>query len=337
MTKVALVAYDPIGSGLSTYTLELAKVLSSFLDVHLLTFEECVKLPRVHIVPIQKPRIPPYFPLLSSLAASQSIEGTVAEIDPDVVHETLPPLSHWFPNLITTKWGYVSYPRLAWIRTTQMNFPNCLGGVPVTFQHWLGDEMSYRNAKYIVNVSANSENYIPPPIEIRQMRSIQPSESLHVLFVARDLRIRRKNLRVLLDASSHLHRSIIIHLVGIGEVKHENVVSHGYLGRESLFHLMSTMDALVLPSIYEEIGYVGLEASSVGVPVIASDIPPFRSMFVDSLMFPPNDSLSLALILNNLKSEDIVKYGLLGRDRALSNNELALARLKQIYTSLPEL
>lgn len=42
---------------------------------------------------------------------------------------------------------------------------------------------------------------------------------------------------------------------------------------------MNGFDALILPSNYEELGCVGLEAYSIGLPVIASDVPSFRVIF----------------------------------------------------------
>jgi len=119
-----------------------------------------------------------------------------------------------------------------------------------------------KNARHVVDVSRSTGNFIPPPIRIRKIKKYESSERLKILFVSRDIGIRRKNLGCLTEALKLTSRKTELHLVGNGSVNgsDKETVIHGYMSREKLTDLMYEMDLLVLPSIYEELGYVGVEA-----------------------------------------------------------------------------
>ena len=113
---------------------------------------------------------------------------------------------------------------------------------------------------------------------------------MHFLFVSRDIRIGRKNLKVVLEALSLLNDNCVLHIVGNGKIVGDDVVCHGYVPREEVLQIKNSCDALILPSTYEELGYAGLEAYSIGLPVIASDLPLFRAIFKKNLFFDPNNA-----------------------------------------------
>jgi glycosyltransferase involved in cell wall biosynthesis len=84
--------------------------------------------------------------------------------------------------------------------------------------------------------------------------------------------------------------------------------------------VLASADLLVLPSFYEELGTVLVEAMQAGVPVVASNvggIPEAVEDGVTGLLVPPGDPVSLAAAID----------AVLG-DRALARRLGANARLR---------
>lgn len=64
-------------------------------------------------------------------------------------------------------------------------------------------------------------------------------DKLHFLFVSRDIRIRRKNLKVVLEALSLLNGNCVRCIVGNGKIVKDDVVCHGYVLREEVLQIMA--------------------------------------------------------------------------------------------------
>lgn len=78
----------------------------------------------------------------------------------------------------------------------------------------------------------------------------------------------------------------------------EGVTWLGWLPDEFLPAAYRTARVMVVPSLGQEsFGIILLEAMACGVPVVASDIPGYRSVIrngVDGLLVPPGDAEALA-------------------------------------------
>ena len=84
-------------------------------------------------------------------------------------------------------------------------------------------------------------------------------------------------------------------LVGDGNLKKQvlkRISSYGisdyviYLGRtEKIYELYNAMDVFLLPSLYEGLPVVGIEAQCTGLPVFFSDAVPIESSPCDDLGF----------------------------------------------------
>ncbi|MGC8568939.1 MAG: glycosyltransferase family 4 protein [Nitrososphaeria archaeon] len=342
--NVLFVAYDKDSSGIASYTYELVKALRNHLNASLLTFEEdtirSLNLSGVEVINCKLKFKSRALPFLNYLLNRNFLKRTVKLDKFDVIHETLPPWGSFLnlKTLLTTKWGYVSYLKLAAIRTAGMSFPENLGGLPVTLQHYLLDELSFRRAKYIVQFSdASKENFVPPIIERGRLKKYSCDDKLKILFVARDLNVPRKNLKALLMALKHINRPAELHLVGNGKVEASSnvkLIGHGYLMRDEVFMLMQDVDLQVLPSTYEELGFVGLEAYSVGLPLIVSNIPSFRAIFKVSPSFDPYNPLELARLINSLSCEELEKLGRNEWEFLGLSNAFATKKLLTIYNNL---
>lgn len=333
--KVLLVAYDKNSSGIASYTIELAKLLSSHVNLTLLSFNEIkgISFKVINIDLKAKSRALPLYTFLKNKNTLKEIETQF-----DIVHETLTPWGSPSNIFITTKWGYVGYFRLALIRQFGLSFPENLGAFPVTFQHYIMDSLSFKKAKYIISINQEGDNFVPPPVEIRPRKKYEcDSNKLRLLFISRDLFMKRKNLQVVLASLKYVKKPVELHLVGNPrgkKIESENIVIHGYLPRDKVIELMYNVDLLLLPSTYEELGYVGLEAYSIGLPVITSDIPSFNAVFKASPKFLPQDPIALAKILNELTCEKIEEFGVKSHELAKEYNKIAEKKILEIYKNI---
>jgi glycosyltransferase involved in cell wall biosynthesis len=96
------------------------------------------------------------------------------------------------------------------------------------------------------------------------------------------------------------------------------VVFPGFIEADDMPALYASASGLVFPSRYEGFGIPILEAFAAGVPVTASDIPPFREVGGEAtLFFGPDDIVvcaeSLYTLLTNKEVQERLKR--LGRER----------------------
>ncbi len=76
--------------------------------------------------------------------------------------------------------------------------------------------------------------------------------------------------------------------------------------RDDIADVMSIMDILVLPSLNEAVGIVLLEAQSLGVPVVASEVGGIPEMIRDKetgILVGPGEPAALALAIDDLLSD----------------------------------
>jgi glycogen synthase len=90
--------------------------------------------------------------------------------------------------------------------------------------------------------------------------------------------------------------------IGVGD----RLLFEGFLAHERLPAVLAHADLLVLPSIYEELGTVLLEAMQAGLPVVASKtggIPDVIEDGVNGLLVPPGEPGALARAIDRLLAE----------------------------------
>jgi glycosyltransferase involved in cell wall biosynthesis len=90
--------------------------------------------------------------------------------------------------------------------------------------------------------------------------------------------------------------------LGVGDrLRFEGFVTH-----DRLPAAMAHADVLVLPSLYEELGTVLLEAMQAGLPIVASEtgrIPDVMEDGVNGLLVPPGDPEALARAIDRILSD----------------------------------
>lgn len=119
----------------------------------------------------------------------------------------------------------------------------------------------------------------------------------------------------------------------------ENVILAGL--RNDIAEIYAVFDVLILPSIWEGLPYVLLEAMAMGVPVIASDIPGVREVVMDNdtgLLFPTGDIRALSQKIISILSdkERGRRMGEAGRRRVINRYGVddKIEKLAQLYEEL---
>lgn len=141
-------------------------------------------------------------------------------------------------------------------------------------------------------------------------------ETFLALFVGR--LHEQKGVEVLLRAAERLKGDdVFFVVVGSGhkereykslaqELGVENVLFTGEIGREELLAAFASSDVFVLPSIFEGMPYVVLEAMASGKPVVASDLPGLSEVITEGgngILFEVGSDKDLAEAILRLKED----------------------------------
>jgi glycogen synthase len=147
----------------------------------------------------------------------------------------------------------------------------------------------------------------------------------------------QKRADVLLAAFGRM--TVPAHLVVVGDVHALAAASRaagritlaGFVAHTAVPGVLASLDVLVLPSAYEEMGSVLVEAMATGLPVVASDvggIPAVVRHGETGLLVPPGDVGALAAALDRLAGEPALRARLAAgaRERARDYAWPVLAR-----------
>ena len=112
----------------------------------------------------------------------------------------------------------------------------------------------------------------------------------------------------------------------------------GYVNEEDKAALMKGADIFVFPSFYEGFGLPIVEAMTLGVPVIASDIAPHREIARDSaLFFDPGIPGQLTQKLRELLNNNVEKNSLSEMGKAQARNfswEISADKALEVFSKL---
>jgi glycosyltransferase involved in cell wall biosynthesis len=284
-------------SGIDTYTRGLAAELAERgHEVHAIVWHQ---LPRESgLLPFKLRRL------------ATRLSQIVADIEPDVVHcaTNVPSFLDVSPPVVGTAWFHP--PNLfgalymALRQDDELNPGTALRVVQRAANHHY-DTKAYDHAAVTVGVTkplarALERNgyraeYIPPGIDRGYLPDSRPeypdNNPIELAFVATNVDDPRKGFDKLVEAISVLESehdtSVRLHVVGDAgqEVRRSrlrsDVTFHGFCSREEVFSIVTSTNAYVAPSLYEEFGYMILEALARGVPVVASETHAFEDILRD--------------------------------------------------------
>jgi len=319
LAKVLLGPYSKSGSGITTYLLELCKVLvDTGMEVTLFGFEpnsdlSCIKK-RIEWISVGRDvgSWIAFFPLQIYLINKTNNKLKALFKDVDIVHYVSPSLSVGIkhPNFVLTAWSILtSFSRHASSVMRFYKFPLSILSPITLWQATLINSLSYKNARRIICVTEKLSEllskkygmervvYIPPAINVYPNIKREDSEEVSIFFVSRDISLPRKNFNTFWKALVRLDklyytRRIKVHIIGyikssilerIKFIKNLTIMAHGFLDRRQITNLYNSASRpiYVSTSIYEEFNYSLLEALSKGAVAVVSDIPAHRDHVVD--------------------------------------------------------
>lgn len=170
-----------------------------------------------------------------------------------------------------------------------------------------------------------------------------PRESLVVLFVAENVKNRRKGFDLLLEALPHLQDLPDLHLVSVGKggAELDAAVPHlplSYTGEERLLSLVySAADVFVLPSRQDNLPSTVLEALSCGVPVVGfrvGGVPELIRPGVTGTLARPEDPGSLATAIREILSDSEARSGMAAECRRTAVLDYTVDTQVQRYAEL---
>jgi glycosyltransferase involved in cell wall biosynthesis len=120
----------------------------------------------------------------------------------------------------------------------------------------------------------------------------------------------------------------------------ERISLAGFVEHRQVPGVLAALDVLVLPSAYEEMGSVLVEAMAAGLPVVASDVGGIPAVVRDGrtgLLVPPGDTDALAAALDRLVADPALRERLAAGARARARDfawpQLA-ARVAAVYAGV---
>jgi glycosyltransferase involved in cell wall biosynthesis len=166
-------------------------------------------------------------------------------------------------------------------------------------------------------------------------------ERLKVLFVGRF--DRQKGLDLLIEAVRPLGDHVTLHCAGANVTDREgaldvpdNVRFLGWLDEPTIAGWMQQADIVVMPSRWEGLGLVALEAMRASRPVIASRVGGLQEVVADGdtgILVPPGDVAALRAALLSTTPESRARMGAAGRRRYLDRftSARSVEQLRRLY------
>lgn len=178
--------------------------------------------------------------------------------------------------------------------------------------------MAYGLAPDKLRVIANGMAIEPGPFAPRALAAPGEDAGIHLLFVGRFAR--QKGLDLLLGAAQGCTNSkVVIHVVGEADDSYDptangvpaNVRLLGWATRSDLTAYLMAADALVMPSRWEGMPMIALEAMRAGLPIIANDIELMRDIVTPDtgILIDANDANAFADLLSTLDPDRLRSLG----------------------------
>lgn len=248
------------------------------------------------------------------------------------------------------KWTWLLYPLFI-----QRIFPQYLDG-EVGVSEAVCDYLRERRPE---KIDAEKVHLIYNGIDIDQIKELESepissedqamfSEGKYIIGCVGRL-AEQKGYPYLINAMEEIikeYPNIILHIVGDGELRdelHQSVNSKGltqniiFLGLKNNVHsLIKNWDIFVLPSLWEGLPTVVMEAMIAQIPVIASSIPGTTELVIDhktGILVPPRDVKALKNAIITLKHDpELCKF--LVKNATTWVNQFGMQTISQNYIQL---
>lgn len=292
-----------------------------------------------------------------SLRIFESLNAAIDDFKPDVLHA-------WLPGSVTIPAMLLALKnRLPCVFSYRvaMMFNRPLAVIEYVLALFAASRIVTNNSVKQANAAYRLLYRLKDGVHIRNAVSVETGllnvpalksvDELHkVLFVGRITK--QKNWPCLLRAIPLVDPGCDVQLVvcGEGEEKEQllamadeldiakKVQNLGY--QQNIYPIMRSCDMLVLPSWYEGMPNVLLEALSIGLPCIVSDIPAHRDIIGDTgcaLLFDPSNPKELAVRIGLLSGDQTTARGMAERGKIVAQDycpERMVREYRELYSSI---
>lgn len=287
-----LVASVRGSSGIASYTLALVDGLAA-LGHEVVVLDETANVKDtagITVVPFsRRPRGVSRLAPFTGWASRSTVQQLARMHDVDVVHVTQLDLAPRHGRVVMTAWDPLVGPfERARAAFGRREHPLREAGYAVV------DAVAARRAAAIVAVTKSvataasaykrPTTWIPAFLPDHLVVPAGPNRSQDVVMVANVVDDPRKGVEVAVDAIAEVRRElpeVRLVLVGnwSGRIGRDALPSFcevtGHLSREEVYATLAGARCCILPSRWEEFGFVGLEALAVGTPVVCGPLPAF--------------------------------------------------------------
>ncbi len=189
-------------------------------------------------------------------------------------------------------------------------------------------------SRYIIYPGVDTNRFSPETSSNLGQVELKIKNKKVILFVGRLVRI--KGIITLIEAIAQINlKDVVLLICGEGELLqklrlmindlglNDKVIFVGKVSNDVLPKYYAISDVCVIPSLFESLGMVALEAMSMGKPVIASNVgglPEIIEHNNNGLLVEPGDSSSLAESITKVLSDKNLadRLGLNARRKAVS-------------------
>ena len=218
----------------------------------------------------------------------------------------------------------------------------------ITPSRWLAEKVSasslLRNyAVSTIPLGLDLEEYAPRDKALaREILGI-PKDARVVLFVAQDIKDKRKGYGILLEALKLLNDVFLLSMGAGAPSAAANSVHVGYIqsGRNRRFSSLvySAADVFAIPSLEDNLPQTALEAMACGVPVVGFEtggIPESVHHGVTGSLVPTGDVLKLKSALENILSDSDLRNRMARESRLMAEQKFSSQGQAQAYIKVYE-
>ena len=114
------------------------------------------------------------------------------------------------------------------------------------------------------------------------------------LKINRTLKKRLDDIKKMVDDLINFEYDRLVNESGIIIAKNLNIKNVGHISRSDVLNILSSSSALIFPSLAETLGIPLLEATALGVPIVASEFDYVRDIASPIETFNPHSPVSIA-------------------------------------------
>jgi N,N'-diacetylbacillosaminyl-diphospho-undecaprenol alpha-1,3-N-acetylgalactosaminyltransferase len=204
--------------------------------------------------------------------------------------------------------------------------------------------------KIIRSVGVDTETFSPEAVDANRVEALRKELSPQglpiVLMVARA--IWHKGVREYYEAAQRLEGQAVFLLAGATDAGNPSCAEPAFLRngavhwlgeRDDIVELTATCDIYVLPSYREGVPRTLLEGSSMGKPLVATDVTGCREVVrpgLNGLLVPPKDAAGLATAIGRLLADAPLRSRMGQASRRIAVDEFDIRKVVAQYLPLYE-